>query len=121
MKSHWVEHQGKRIFIADFSGFGMNSEALQEEANEIITMLKQEPPNSVCSISNVKGTTATVENVKILQSILPHTNEQVWKRCVVGVTGLRWYFVEVINDFTGDAKMITFGSLEEALDWIVEE
>jgi hypothetical protein len=121
MKSYWVEHQGKRVFIADFSGFGMNSAALQEEANEIIAALKQEPPKSVYSISNVRGTTATVENIKIFQSILPHTNEQVYKRCVVGVSGLRWYFVEVINEFTGDAKLVTFGSLEEALDWIVED
>jgi len=121
MKAHWVEHKEKRVFIADFSDFGMDSAALGAEAKEIIAALKHEPPNSVRSISNVSGTTATVENVRVLQSILPHTNEQVWKRCVVGVTGLRWYFVEVINELTGEAKMETFGTLNEALDWIVED
>jgi hypothetical protein len=73
----------------------------------------------VVSISNVNGTAATKENIEILQSVLPHTNKQVYKRCVVGVEGIRWYFVRVINDLTGKAAMEAFPSLEEALDWIV--
>jgi hypothetical protein len=121
MKSHWVEHKGKRVFIAEFSNFGMDSVALGKEADEIVAALQKEPPHSVISISNVTSTTATKENIEILQNVLPHTNQQVYKRCVVGIDGLRWYFVRFINDFTGKAGMEVFPSLQAALDWIVAD
>ncbi len=121
MKSYWTEHQGKRVFIAEYSNFGLNSAALQKEADEIIAALQREPPDSVLAISNVAGTTASTENLQILKSILPHTNQVVRKRCVVGVTGIRWYFVDIFNQLTGAAKLRSFATLEEALDWIVKE
>lgn len=121
MKSHWVEHKGKRVFIAEYSHFGTNFAALQRETDEIIETLMKEPPNSVLSISNVEGTTATRENLQVLMSILPHSNKVVCKRCVVGVSGVRWTFVDAFNQLTGKAKLQSFNKLEDALDWIVQE
>jgi len=121
MKSHWVEYKGKRIFLAEFSGFGADAIAFRQEANEIIVALQNEPPNSVISISNVSGTTASLENIKVLRALLPRTNKQVYKRCVIGITGLRWYFVDMLNEFTGQAKLEMFSSLVEAMDWIVQD
>jgi hypothetical protein len=121
VKSHWTEHQGKRVFIAEYSDFGMDSAALSQEAAEIIATLQQEPPNSALAISNVAGTTASMENIKILKGVFPHTNAHVRKRCAIGVTGVRWYFIEIFNELSGAAKLESFASLSEALDWIVKE
>ncbi len=121
MKSHWIEHKGKRVFIAEYSGFGSDSAALRREADEIIAALQKEPPNSVLAVSNVAGTTASMDNLKVLKSILPHTNQQVRKRCAVGASGMRWYFIETFNELTGQAKLKAFASMQEALDWIVED
>lgn len=121
MKSHWVEHKGKRVFIAEYSNFGASSAALKVEAEDVIKALTQEPINSVLTISNVVGTTATRDNLQALMDILPHTNKYVKKRCVIGVSGVRWTFVEAFNQLTGRAKLQSFHSLEDALDWIVQE
>jgi hypothetical protein len=121
MKSRWVDHKGKRVFIAEFSGYGMDFTALRREADEIIAALQKEPPHSVRSISNVNNTTAIPETVGILKSILPATNKHVFKRAVIGVQGIRWYLLSVFNQLTDSAKLQVFSSLEEALDWIVED
>jgi hypothetical protein len=121
MKSHWVEHKGKRVFIAEFSGFGMDFAGLRKEADEIIAALKKEPLHSVRSISNVNDTTAIAETVAILKKIMPATNKHVFKRCVIGVQGIRRYLVSVFNQIAGEAKLNVFSTLEEALDWIVED
>jgi len=121
VKSHWVEHKGIRVFIAEFSSFGTNSAALKKEADNIIATLTQEPPNSVLSISNVEDTKATRGVLQVLMDVLPHTNKVVRKRCVIGVSGVRWTFVESFNQLTGRARMESFNSLENALDWIVQD
>ena len=53
--------------------------------------------------------------------ILPQSNKVVRKRCVIGATGARWEFIATFNRLTGRAKLENFRTLEEALDWIVEE
>lgn len=121
MKSHWVEHKGKRVFIAEYSHFGSDSEALKAEANETIETLLKEPPNSVMVISNVEWTTASVANTKILMDVLPHTNKIVRKRCAIGATGMSWKLIDVFNQLTGKAQIRPFQTLEEALDWIVQD
>ena len=121
MKSHWVEHKGKRVFIAEFSGFGMDFTALRKEADDIIATLQKEPRNSVRSISNVNDTTAIAETISTLKKIMPATNKHVLKRCVIGVQGIRRYLVSAFNQIAGKAKLNVFSTLEEALDWIVED
>lgn len=121
MKSYWVEHKGKRVFIAEFSHFGEDSASLKLEGDEIIEILLKEPPNSVLSISNIAWTTASIGNIKILMEILPFTNAIVRKRCTIGATGISWKLVEIFNQWTGKAQFISFQTLEEALDWIVQD
>lgn len=121
MKSRWVEHKGKRVFIAECSNFGTDAYALNREAKEIIETLSQEPVNSVLSISNVEGTTASKENVQILMDVLSVSKQFVVKRCVVGVSGVRWAFLDAFNRLAGRAQFSSFDTLEEALDWIVQD
>jgi hypothetical protein len=121
MKSHWVEHKGRRVFIAEYSHFGNDSASLQKEADETIETLLKEPPNSVLSISNVEWTTASISNTKVLMDILPFTNNIVRKRCVIGATGISWKLIEIFNQWTGKAQFRAFQALEEALDWIVQD
>ena len=121
MKSHWVEHKGKRVFIADYSGLSMDFSALQQEADYVVATLIKEPPNSALTITNVTETTATADNVAILQKVPPKTNDHVHRRAVVGIQGMRWYLIGVFNKIAGKAPFNVFHTLEEALDWIVNE
>jgi hypothetical protein len=121
VKSHWVEHNGKRVFIADFSGFGTDSSALQEEGDGVVVAVTKEPVHSVLSISMVEGTVASKGNVQVLMDVLSHSKKFVTKRCVVGVSGVRWTFYDAFNRIAGRAQFNSFDTLEEALDWIVQD
>ena len=121
MKSHWVEHKGKRIFITDFSRLGSDAESLQAEAAAVIQALKNEPPNSVLAITNVEHTIANEKTMRILRETLPHTNPFVRARAVVGVHGFRKHIVAAFTRLTGRTQFIIFETMEEALDWIVNQ
>jgi hypothetical protein len=121
MKSHWVEHKGKRVFIAEYARFGADSAALRREGDAIIETLLKEPPDSVLVISNVEGTDSSLANIKILSDILPHTNKVVHRRCAVGMEGMAWRLIGMFNKLTGRAKLMPFVKMEEALDWIVQD
>jgi hypothetical protein len=121
MKSHWVEHKGKRVMIAEYSHFGSDSASLKLEADYTIEMLHKEPLNSVLVISNMQGTSATLGNVQVLMDVLPISNQFVRKRCAVGASGMAWGFIESFNRIAGRAQLRPFHTLEEGLDWIVQE
>jgi hypothetical protein len=121
MKSRWTEHKGKRVFLADYSNFGSDSAGLQKECDEIMETFQNEPANSVLSLSNVEGTAASLSNVQVLMNILPKSNKFVRRRCVIGATGMRWQFIATFNKLTGKAPLRSFHTLQEALDWIVQE
>lgn len=121
MKSYWIEHKGRRVFMAEYSGFGADSASLRREADEVIETLLKEPPDSVLAVSNVAGTDPSLANIKILSDILPHTNRVVRRRCAVGMEGMAWRLIGMFNKLTGRAKLAPFAKLEDALDWIVQD
>lgn len=121
MNSHWVEHKGKRVLIAEYSHFGADSSALKKEVDEMLEMLMKEPHNSALVISNVEGTNASIGNVQVLMNVLPISNQIVRKRCAVGASGIGWGFIESFNRLAGRAQIKPFHKMEEALDWIVED
>ena len=121
MKSHWVEQKGTRVFITDFSRMGSDWEGLQEEAAAVIETLKSEQPNSVRAITNVEHTIANENTMRVLRETLPHTNPYVRVRAVVGVHGFRKHLVAAFTRLTGRAQFIIFETMEEALDWIVNQ
>jgi len=121
MNSHWVEHAGKRVFIADFRGFEMDSSGLQQECEDIKAELCKHPPKSVRSISVVEGTVGTPEILRVFKDLLPYTSKYVGRRAAVGLTGGRRKFIDVLDKLTGGTHFTTFDTLPEALDWIVRE
>src|SRR5688500_13908067 len=85
MKSRWVNHKGVRIFISDFSNFGTDAAAMQEEANSIIELIQKEAPASVLSLALVEGTHANEHTMRVLQNLVPVTNKYIKARCIVGL------------------------------------
>lgn len=121
MKSHWVEHVGKRVFIADFRSFGTDASGLQQECDDILVELSTHPPKSVRSISVVEGTVGTPQILRVFKDLLPYTSKYVGKRALVGLTGVRRTFLQILDKLTGGTHFVTFDTLPEALDWIVGE
>ena len=54
MKSHWITHQGRRIFYADYADFGADMDALKAELSAVVATITQEPPASVMVLNNTR-------------------------------------------------------------------
>jgi len=121
MKSKWIEYKGQRLFYVDCSNFGADSAGLREEARAIITLVTQEPENSVRALSNTQGTTGTPENLDILKGIVTRTTRFVRKRAVIGVSGIRKSLLDIVNRVTGGKPFASFNDETAAKDWLVED
>ncbi len=119
MKSRWITHKGKRIFIADYSNFGMDSAALKVELDAVVKTLIQEPLDSVLSLSDFRGSHASPETLAFIKAALAQTNKHVHKRAIVGFTGVRKMLLEVMSKFTGPAGLVPWDDMESAQDWLV--
>jgi len=120
MKSHWITHQGQRIFYADYSNFGTDMDALQLELNAVIATVSKEPPGSVIILNNVQATTGVPGATAMLRQTVAKTNPYVRKRAVIGLGGVRRGLLDIINLFTGRGTIHAFDTQQEALDWLVK-
>ena len=121
MKSHWMEYKGKRIFIADYSGFDDDVVALRAEIEQAISTLEKEPEGSALVLANVEGTSGTVANANALKEQLPRSAHVARKRAVVGVTGMKRFFLSTFAVIAGRGSATPFDTLEQALDWLVKD
>ena len=119
MKSHWLKHQGKRIFYADYSGFGSDTIALQQEVSEAVNQISQEPEKSVLVLVNFENTEASISNLAVMRKLVTHANRAVIKRALLGVSGSRRFFITTFANVTGGTLITAFDSREKALDWLV--
>jgi hypothetical protein len=113
-------HKGIRIFIADFSDYGSDAEAVQAEADYIIKTLQAEPPDSALSVAHVDGTFANEKTMRILMNLVPVTNKYVKRRCTVGVRGFRKHLLAGFTKLTGRAQFTICDSLEEAFELLIK-
>ena len=121
MKSHWLGHQGKRVFVADYSDLGDDSEAIYAEGQQVIHELMNEPGHAALVIIDVHNTSASIPNSAMFRKILLESSGFVAKRAVTGLTASTSYFVNTLMHLAGKGSITPFDSLEKALDWIVEE
>lgn len=121
MKSRWITHREKRIFISDFSNYGNDALAVREECEAIRLILQDEPVKSVLAIVDVDGTFVNEGIVREFRQILPVTNKYVKRRAVVGLNGFRRHFLFLVAKFTGGINFSPFDNLDDALSWIVQE
>jgi hypothetical protein len=119
MKSHWIEHKGKRVLLADYSCMGDDAGAIYEEGQYVIQELKNNPGALV--INDLHDTHASIANSNMMKKVLAQTSGLVTKRAVIGLTSTTRYFVNALIHLTGKGSLVQFDSLEKALDWIVEE
>jgi hypothetical protein len=121
MKSRWMEHKGKRVFLADYSNLGYASDAIYAEGQDVVRELTQEPDHAALVIIDVHNTSASLANSAVFKNILGQTSGFVRKRAIVGLSASTRYFVNTIIHLSGKGSLTPLDSLEAALDWIVEE
>jgi hypothetical protein len=121
MKSHWVLHKGKRVFISEFSNCGTNADAVRAECAAIKAALANEPDKSALVIANLEGTFVNDGIIQAFRELLPVTNQYVKRRAIIGLSGFRKHFIFLVSKFVGSINFLHFDSLNEALDWVVQD
>jgi hypothetical protein len=121
MKSRWVTHKGVRIFISDFSNYGADAAAMQEEASRIIEEIQKEPPRSILSLALVEGTHANEHTMRVLQNLVPITDKYVKARAIVGLHGFRRHLITAFARITGRRQFVIFDTEQEALDHLIRQ
>jgi len=123
MKSRWIIHNDKRIFIADYSDLGKNFDAVCIEVSAVVELLRWEPLDSVLALTNVYCTYATdIQSwIDLLEDAFPKINPYVKKRALIGLSERRWYLFPLLESLTNSNRYRMFNGMIEALDWLALE
>lgn len=123
MKSRWIFHSNKRIFIADYSELDKNLDAVRIEIAAVIEMLSREPPDSVLAVTDITYTYLTdVQSwIDLLEDAFPKVNSCIQKRAMIGLSERRWYLIPLLEPLTGSKRYRTFNGMREALNWLTSE
>lgn len=123
MKSRWILHNDKRIFISDYSDLENNLDALRIEITAVIETIKQEPLDSVLALTDVHYTYAMdVRSLTaLLEDAFPKVNPYIKKRAMIGLSERRRYLVPLFEPLTGAKQYHMFERKKEALDWLTSE
>jgi hypothetical protein len=116
-----VEYKGKRIFVADYSNFGGDHERLQQEVDDAVYLISQEPNKSVLVLADFEGTEATIANLDVMRKLVARANHSVIKRALLGISGSRRFFISTFANVTGNTTVMPFDNKEKALDWLASE
>lgn len=123
MKSRWIVHKDKRIFIADYSELEINLDAIHIEITAVIETLSLEPPDSVLALTDIYYTYATdVQSLTaLLEDVFPKVNPYIKRRAMIGLPECRRYLVPLFEPLTGSKRYRMFDKMRDALDWLASE
>ncbi|HEY0142158.1 MAG TPA: hypothetical protein VGF48_14765 [Thermoanaerobaculia bacterium] len=120
MKSKWTNHNGRRIFYTDFSGFGRDTAALRTEVDDVDAEILRQPKDSVLALADLRGTVTGTEVVDLFKKSAKRTNGYVRKQAVVGITGVQRILASAVARFSGQSLHL-FDTIEEANEWLAAD
>jgi hypothetical protein len=120
MRSHWIEHKGKKIFYQDFSGNFYNAAAVKAELAEVQQIVMAQPPDSVLVLSDFRDTNVGADLLPEMNSASAATKAHVRKTAVLGVIGMKRRLADLLTALTGQ-PLKYFDDLEAARNWLVED
>ncbi len=120
MRSRWITHKGKTIFLCDYSGLGDDVEALRAENADVAAELTQQPAGSVLELVDVRGSIGSREAVALLKTSAARTRPHIRKTAVVGVEGVVKVLAQAVSRVSG-LGLTLFATEEAAKDWLVAE
>ena len=122
MKTQWINHKGKRILLADYSGFGFNVAGAQAEMETAIDLASREQPNSVLTLTDIQNTKVSPEMYNQMKITANKIAPFAFKRAVVGVSGAQRFMLDLVNKLpgqTGSKQLRAFDDVETAKNWLV--
>lgn len=120
MRSKWLTHENKQIFYQDFSGYGfLDMEPLERELVEVQKVVIQAPEDSMLVLTDFRETSIGRDLMGLLTASSKVTKSHIKKTAVLGVTGTKRIFADMLMRLTGQ-QLSFFDQEEDAKDWLVK-
>jgi hypothetical protein len=115
---HFIEHQGKRILLIDYShAQATEMQLLLVSVQAIIAKQKRESVLALADLTGAEIDHAVAMKIKeVLTLDRPFVRKSAW----VGTEHIPHAFMENFHTFS-QREIVTFKTREEALDWLVGE
>ena len=120
MKSRWIEHNGRKVLYQDFANLFYNWQAVRDELLAVQEVVLAEPPNSVLVISDFTNTEVSGNLLPIMNASSRATKSHIRKTAVVGVSGIKRTFGDLLSRITGQPLMY-FTNEIQAKEWLVRD
>src|SRR4051812_44780960 len=121
-RSRFLEHRGRRMLLLDYSGLGADSSELQAEIDRSKAMISSEPPGTVLTICDVRGSKITPTNVRAMQQLVQHNTPYVkWGAVVIGLTGVYLTAFRATQALSRRKNLRAFNDVEEAKEWLAAQ
>ena len=114
----FVEHQGKRILLLDFSH--SSTHEMQLLLEYVRVTVARHAHESVVTLADFTGATVDHAVATKIKEVLTLDRPFVKKTAWVGAEGIPHAFMENFHNFS-QREITTFKTREEAKDWLVGE
>lgn len=118
-RTHFIEHRGVRILLLDFSHV-MNEELALATIAQARSVVAEQAPNSLLTLTNVEGSHFDSRVVSALRELVEHNRPFVRAGAVVGLSGLMKVVFSTLVHLTG-RNIRAFDELEEAKDYLAAQ
>lgn len=116
-RTRFIEHQGRRILLFDYSGLRSADEALREiERSKKVVALQ--PRGSLLVMTDVTGAHYDSRVVQGMKDLAAHNAPFVKASAVVGVSGLQKVVYSAVILFS-KRKFQLADTREQAMEWLV--
>jgi hypothetical protein len=114
----FFEHQGKQILLLDFSH--ANANEMQLLLEYVRVTVAQHSRESLVTLADFTGCAVDHAVATRIKEVLTLDRPFVKKTAWVGSESIPHAFMENFHTFS-QREIVTFGTREEAMDWLVKE
>ncbi|MGD0413898.1 MAG: hypothetical protein ABSA80_00955 [Terriglobales bacterium] len=114
----FIEHQGKRILLLDFSH--SNAHEMQLLLEYVRITVAQHAHESVITLADYTGSTVDHAVATKIKEVLTLDRPFVKKTAWVGAESIPHAFMDNFHTFS-QREIVTFKTREEAMDWLVKD
>jgi hypothetical protein len=118
-RTRFIEHQGHRILVLDYSGIQRTEEALEaiKRSKEVVA---SSPPGSLLVMTQVRDARYNSATLQAMKELAVHNRPYVKASAIVGMSGLHRIAYQAVMLFS-QRKIPPFDSEEGALNYLVEQ
>jgi len=118
---NWIEYQDKKLLFIDVANLVNDYDAFRSELEALVSLLKDEPKNSVLALADLRNTHLNNHALLALMSNAPLAAPHFCKSAlVIERNNARRIVLDSLGHFIGHLPK-RFEDLDEAKEWLVSE